>query len=62
MEFGTLVGPIRIAVGYKVNPLPVDLLLPGEVARAILEDVPLEALEAESFRRWHLHFSIGRSF
>lgn len=62
MEFGTLVGPIRIAVGYKMNPLPVDLLLPGEVARAIIDDVPLEELETESFRRWHLHFSIGRSF
>ncbi|HSG50413.1 MAG TPA: BamA/TamA family outer membrane protein, partial [Longimicrobiales bacterium] len=62
LEFGTLVGPIRIAAGYKLNPLPVDLLAPGDVARAILDDVPLEELEQASIRRWHLHLSIGRSF
>ena len=61
-EFGTLVGPIRLGVGYKLNPIPVDLLPPGDVARAILDGTPLDQLEAQSYRRWHLHLSIGRGF
>lgn len=62
LEFGTLVGPIRIGVGYKLNPLPVDLLGPGEVARAIVDGTPLADLPTKSIRRWHLHLSIGRGF
>lgn len=62
LEFGTLVGPIRVGVGYKLNPVPVDLLSPGVVARAIVDGVPLDQLEAQSYRRWHLHLSIGRGF
>ncbi|NNF11701.1 MAG: BamA/TamA family outer membrane protein [Gemmatimonadetes bacterium] len=61
-EFGTLVGPIRIGVGYKLNPIAVDLLSPGVVARAIVDGVPLDQLEPQSYRRWHLHLSIGRGF
>lgn len=62
LEFGTLVGPIRIAVGYKVNPTVVDLLPPGDVARALVEGTPLDQLEQDAYRRWHLHLSIGRAF
>ncbi|MDX1494306.1 MAG: BamA/TamA family outer membrane protein [Longimicrobiales bacterium] len=62
LEFGTLVGPIRIGVGYKLNPIPVDLLPPGRVARAIVDGIPLDQLEEQSYRRWHLHLSIGRGF
>lgn len=62
LEFGTLVGPIRLGVGYKLNPMAVDLLSPGEVARAIVAGTPLDQLEGESYRRWHLHLSIGRGF
>lgn len=62
MEFGTLVGPIRIAVGYKLNPTVVDLLPPGDVARALVDGTPLAQLEREAYRRWHLHLSIGRAF
>ena len=62
LELGTLVGPIRIALAYKLNPVPADLLPPGEVARAVIDGQPLDELETEGRRRWHLHLSIGRSF
>lgn len=60
VQIGTLVGPIRLSVGYKLNPTTVDLLGPGEVARALVDGIPLEGLEGASFRRWHIHLSIGR--
>jgi len=61
-EFRTLVGPVRLGAGYKLNPVPVDLLDPGDVARALVDQVPLSTLETKSLRRWHLHLSIGRGF
>lgn len=62
LEFGTLVGPIRIGVGYKLNPSTIDLLAPGSVARALVDGTSLDQLDQRSYRRWHVHVSIGRSF
>jgi outer membrane protein insertion porin family len=59
-QIGSLVGPVRLSVGYKLNPTTVDLLSPGDVARALVDGVSLATLEPESFRRWHLHLSLGR--
>jgi len=62
VEFGTLVGPLRIDLGYKLNPSPLDLRDPGAVARALVSGQPLSSVPTESIRRWHLHVAIGRSF
>jgi outer membrane protein assembly factor BamA len=62
LQFGTPAGPLRIAVGYKLNPSPLDLRDPGRVADALLLGQPLESVPPESGRRWHLHLSIGRPF
>lgn len=60
VHFGTIVGPIRVGIGYKVNPTRVDLLGPAEVANALANGTPLETLATDALRRWHLHLSIGR--
>jgi len=60
VSFSTPVGPIQLDLGYKLNPSPLDLRSPGAVARALGAEESLESVPEDAFRRWHLHFSIGR--
>lgn len=60
LQFSTPVGPLRLAVGYKLNPSRIDLLPPGEVARALAAGEDLSDLSKEPIHRWHLHLAIGR--
>lgn len=62
LEFSTGVGPVRIAVGYKLNPSPVDLRSPMQVLRAAEEGVPLSQVPTESIRRFQLHVDLGSPF
>jgi outer membrane protein insertion porin family len=60
--YETVVGAIQFAVGYKLNPSPLDLRSPQGVLDALEEGRPLSSVPTESRRRFHLHFSIGSSF
>ena len=60
--FETLVGAVEVALGYKLNPSPLDLRDPDEVLRALQEGRPVDTVPAESKRRLQLHFSIGATF
>jgi hypothetical protein len=60
LQFGTPVGPIRIGVGYKLNPTRVDLLAPDEVARDLATGGDLTGLAPRNRFRWLLHLSVGR--
>jgi outer membrane protein insertion porin family len=60
--YETVVGAIEFAVGYKLNPSPLDLRSPQGVLEALQEGRPLSSVPIESGRRFHLHFSIGSSF
>jgi outer membrane protein insertion porin family len=60
--YETVVGAIQFAVGYKLNPSPLDLRSPGAVLCALQAGRPISSVPAESQRRFHLHFSIGSSF
>ena len=63
---GTPVGPVRVSLGYKLNPSPLDVRDPGAVqdwrleGRSILEAI-LEA-PVERWRRFQLHLTVGRVF
>jgi outer membrane protein assembly factor BamA len=61
IQIGSPFGPVRIGVGYKLNPTRVDLLPPGDVARALAAGEGLGGLTPEPFRRWHLHLTIGQT-
>ena len=54
-------GPLRLSVGYKLNPTRVDLLAAGEVARALVAGESLSTLPTEALRRWHVHITIGQT-
>jgi hypothetical protein len=56
------VGAVQLAVGYKLNPSPLDLRSPDDVLDAREAGLPATAADPSSSRRWHLHFAIGSSF
>jgi outer membrane protein assembly factor BamA len=60
--YETVVGAIQVALGYKLNPSPLDLRSPQDVADALRNGTPIEAAPTSSSRRFHLHFSIGATF
>jgi outer membrane protein insertion porin family len=60
--YETVVGAIQVALGYKLNPSPIDLRSPQDVLDALEQGTPIEAAPTSSSRRFHLHFSIGSSF
>jgi outer membrane protein assembly factor BamA len=60
--YTTVVGAIQVAVGYKLNPSPLDLRSPQDVLTALTNGTPIEDAPTSSARRFHLHFSIGATF
>jgi outer membrane protein assembly factor BamA len=60
--YETVVGAVAVAVGYKLNPSPLDIRSPAGVLAALEQGRPLSSVPTENGRRWHLHFSIGSSF
>lgn len=62
IQLATPVGPLRLSLGYKLNPGLLDVRDPADVGRALLAGTPIEAVPTHNGRRWQLHLSIGRSF
>jgi outer membrane protein assembly factor BamA len=60
--YTTVVGAIQVAVGYKLNPSPLDLRSPQDVLTALTNGTPIEDAPTKGARRFHLHFSIGATF
>jgi outer membrane protein insertion porin family len=58
----TPVGPIRISLGYKLNPSVFDVRDPGEVLDLILEGRSILEAPARNIRRLQLHLTVGRTF
>jgi outer membrane protein insertion porin family len=56
----TIMGPIRLSVGYKLNPSPLDVRDPDALLEAILNEEPLSTVPAKSIRRFHIHVSLGQ--
>jgi outer membrane protein insertion porin family len=60
--YETVVGAIQVALGYKLNPSPLDLRSSQDVLTALENGTPIDAAPTSTSRRFHLHFSIGTSF
>jgi outer membrane protein insertion porin family len=60
--YETLVGAIQVALGYKLNPSPLDRRAPQDVLDALAAGTAIDAAPTSNSRRFHLHFSIGTSF
>ncbi|MDQ3136331.1 MAG: BamA/TamA family outer membrane protein [Gemmatimonadota bacterium] len=60
--YQTIVGAIQVALGYKLNPSPLDERSPQDVLDALSGGTPIETTPTSSSRRFHVHFSIGATF
>lgn len=60
--YETLVGAVDVAVGYKLNPSPLDLRDAAAVMTALANGQPIGAVPTDARRRWQLHFSVGATF
>jgi outer membrane protein insertion porin family len=60
--YHTPVGALQIALGYKLNPSPLDLRSAQDVLDALSTGQPIDPLPTSGARRFHLHFSIGSTF
>jgi len=62
IEFSSPVGPIRLTLGYKLNPSALDLRDAGEVLAALLANESILDVDTKPLRRFHLHLTLGRTF
>ena len=64
MRYQTLVGFIRLDLGFKVNPSLIDLVDPEDLYlyRTGLKYASRDDLPRHFMRRFALHFSIGQAF
>jgi outer membrane protein insertion porin family len=60
--YETVVGAVQVAVGYKLNPSPLDLRDPNDVLNALADGTPIDDVPTSGWRRLQLHFSIGATF
>lgn len=58
----TPVGPIRVSVGYKLNPSPLDLRDPSEVLDVLLQGQSILDAPTRKWRRLQVHLTVGRVF
>ena len=62
LGYETVVGAVQVALGYKLNPSPLDLRDPAAVLEALAAGRSLDTVPTDSRRRLQLHFSIGATF
>lgn len=62
VEFASAVGPIRLTVGYKLNPSVLDVRDAGDVLQALINDESVLDVSTLPLRRFHLHLTLGRTF
>lgn len=62
VDAATIVGQVRLSIGYKLNPSFLDLRDPDDVFAAISRGLPPEAVEPSWWRRLHVHVALGQAF
>ena len=58
----TIVGPVRLSAGWKLNPSALDLRDPDAVLDALLMGRPVTSVPTDWKHRLHLHLSLGHVF
>jgi len=62
LDIRTPVGPVRLGVGYKLNPSITDLADANDYTRALIDGTPVSQVPRRNSRRWQLHFSFGSAY
>ena len=62
LDLKTPVGPVKLSVGYKLNPSLTDLVDATDVFSAVESGRALEDLPQHRSRRWSWHLAIGGNY
>jgi outer membrane protein assembly factor BamA len=62
VDVNTIVGPIRLTVGYKLNPSVLDVRRARAVFEALAQGLPASSVAPDGSKRWHFHLSLGQTF
>jgi len=62
VDVRTPVGPIKMGVGYKLNPSLTDLVDPAVLLQAAADGKPVDDLPRDQSRRWQFYLAIGASY
>jgi outer membrane protein insertion porin family len=62
IDLATIIGPVRISLGYKLNPSVLDVRSAGAVLDALTNGRPITSVAESWKKRLHLHVSLGQTF
>lgn len=62
VDYRTVIGAVRVSVGYKLNPSLDDVRDPQKVLDAILAGTPISAIPTQWVRRFQIHLALGTAF
>ena len=62
VDYRTVIGAVRVSVGYKLNPSLDDVRDPQKVLDAILAGSSISAIPTQWFRRFQIHLALGTAF
>lgn len=62
VDYRTVIGAVRLSLGYKLNPSLDDVRDPQQVLDAILAGTPITAVPTQWLRRLQLHVALGTAF
>lgn len=62
VDYNTVIGAVRVSIGYKLNPSLDDVRDPQKVLDAIIAGTPITAVPTEWWRRFQIHLALGTAF
>ncbi|HEY7895413.1 MAG TPA: BamA/TamA family outer membrane protein [Gemmatimonadaceae bacterium] len=62
VDYRTVIGAVRMSIGYKLNPSLDDVRDPQKVLDAILAGTSIAAVPTQWIRRFQIHLALGTAF
>ncbi|HEU4647784.1 MAG TPA: BamA/TamA family outer membrane protein [Gemmatimonadales bacterium] len=62
VDWRTIVGPVRVDVGYKLNPSTFDVADPKDIFAALEARQPVAGVPTSWLKRLHVHISFGATY
>lgn len=62
VDYNTVIGAVRVSIGYKLNPSLDDVRDPQKVLDAIVAGTPIADIPTQWYRRFQIHLALGTAF
>ncbi|HSC33226.1 MAG TPA: BamA/TamA family outer membrane protein [Gemmatimonadaceae bacterium] len=62
VDYLTVIGAVRVSIGYKLNPSLDDVRDPQKVLDAIIAGTPIANVPTQWYRRFQIHLALGTAF